>query len=353
VTSIACRLPRDANRAALADASIPPACWVITDGKPGMENQCLGLAEAMGITPDIKRLRLPRAWRELSLHLGWGGGPALVRAEIVPPWPDLLIASGRTSVLASLHVKQASGGRTFTVQIQRPVVGINRFDRVIAPAHDALRGDNVISMTGALYRASPQLLQQEAAKWSAQFAYLPRPYVAVMIGGPNLAISPLRRLSSYRLGPGAVTEIANQLRTLARTAGAGLLITASRRTGAANVARLRTILRDCAAWIWHGEGENPYYGILGLADNFIVTSDSVNMICEACSTGKPVQIIQLSGHSRKFKMFHDSLAAAGCVRDFDGSLEHWHYEPLREKQRVAMLVRQAYEQSSMRVTGCV
>ena len=40
--------------------------------------------------------------------------------------------------------------------------------------------------------------------------------------------------------------------------------------------------------------------------------------------------------------FQRNFLAAGYVRTFNGKIENWHYEPLREKERVAALVRQAY-----------
>ena len=307
-----------------------------------MENQVLGLADAMGLNPVVKRLNMPRVWREFGLHLGVGRKLALRHSALEPPWPDLLIATGRTSVLASLHVKRASCGQTFTVQIQKPIVPIDRFDCVIVPTHDDIHGDNVIRMMGALHRVTPELLREEAAKWAPHFAHLSRPYVAVMLGGYNAAVSPLRRLSSYRLGTRKIAEIAGKLRDIARTGPASFLITTSRRTNAAAMTQLKAVLKDCPAVIWRGSGDNPYYGMLGLADYFIVTCDSVNMICEAGSTGKPVHMIQLPGHSRKMAAFHRSILASGCVRIFNGTLENWQYEPLREKARVAALVRQAY-----------
>jgi len=307
-----------------------------------MENQALGLAEAMGLNPVVKRLSMPRLWRELGLRLGFGRELALKHNDIKPPWPDILIATGRTSLLASLHIKKASGGRTFTVQIQKPIVPIDRFDCVIVPTHDEIHGDNVIPMNGALHRVTPELLREEAAKWAPRFAQLPHPYVVVMLGGHNAAVSPLRRLSSYRLGTRKMTEIAGMLRDIARNGPVSLLITASRRTNVAAMAQLKAVLQDCPSAIWDGSGENPYYGMLGLADYFIVSCDSVNMICEACSTGKPVHIIQLPGYSRKMAAFQRNFLASGYVRIFNGMLENWQYEPLREKERVAALVRQAY-----------
>lgn len=328
----------------------PPLCWIVSDGTPGTENQSLGLAEAMGIAPVVKRLRLPRFRREANLHLGIGVRSALGAHGIAPPWPEMLIAAGRTSLVASRFVKKNNGPRTFVVQVQKPVVSPQLFDCVVVPEHDRLHGANVIPMIGSMHRVSPALLQADTAKWSPRFAHLPRPLVAVLLGGGNHAVSPLRRLSSYRLGPNEITDIASKLVAIARDRNAGFLVTASRRTGAENTALLRELLRDAPAMIWDGEGENPYYGMLGAADAIIVTCDSVNMISEACSTGKPVHMIRLPGNSKKRDVLHRKLFDLGCMRPFNGNLENWSYEPLHERERVAVLVRKAYEKARGAVT---
>src|SRR3546814_5078500 len=90
------------------------------------------------------------------------------------------------------------------------------------------------------------------------------------------------------------------------------MITPSRRTGARNEEILRRGLAGLPAEIWDGSGENPYFGILGLADHVIVTGDSVNMVSEAASTGKPVHVVHLPnshlrGSSAKFTRFHEAL----------------------------------------------
>ncbi len=101
-------------------------CWVVTDGKAGMESQCLGLAEALGLDPVIKRVALRTPWRQLSPYLRLGHGHALRRRSsdaLAPPWPDLLIATGRHSIAASLYVRGQSrraGRPTVTVQVQDP-----------------------------------------------------------------------------------------------------------------------------------------------------------------------------------------------------------------------------------------
>ncbi len=303
-------------------------CWVVTDGKPGMENQCLGLAEAMGLRPVVKRVALRPPWRQLSpAILRFGNRWALTRQSdrIEPPWPDVLIATGRHSVAPSLAVGAASPD-TFRIQIQNPAIRPTLFDMVVVPRHDRLRGPNVTVSRGALHRVTPAVIAAAAARLGPAYAHLPRPIVAVLIGGTN---------GAYTMTEAVMTDIAGKLATLARQSGAGLLVTPSRRTGAANEAILRHALAGLPASIWDGSGENPYFAFLALADALVVTPDSVNMVTEAASTGKPVYIAALPGGSRKFDAFHQGLAADGVTRRFDGQLESWSYPPLDDTAQIA------------------
>ncbi|CAK0771942.1 Nucleoside-diphosphate sugar epimerase [uncultured Gammaproteobacteria bacterium] len=308
------------------------SCWVVTDGKPGMENQCLGLAEALGLAPEIKRVRLRQPWRWLSPYLRLGkrfaAGPA--GDLLTPPWPDLVIATGRHSVVPALAARAGGGGRTFLVQIQNPAINLALFDLVVVPRHDRLRGANVIVTRGALHRVTAKQLESAAARLGTRFDHLPRPRVAVLIGGDN---------GVYRLSRERMAEIAGQLAGLCRTYGAGLLVTPSRRTGAENTEVLRQGLQGLPAIVWDGRGENPYFAFLGMADAIVVTCDSVSMVSEACSTGKPVYVIGLEGGSRKFSAFLDGLRQDGVARPFVGELDHWDYVPLDDTRMVAEEIR--------------
>ncbi|MDA8231939.1 MAG: mitochondrial fission ELM1 family protein [Magnetospirillum sp.] len=303
-------------------------CWVVTDGKPGMENQCLGLAEAMGLAPTVKRIALRAPWKQLSpavLRIGncWALAPHGDRLD--PPWPDVLIATGRASVAPSLHVRSASPG-TFRIQIQDPAVRPSLFDLVVVPRHDRLRGTNVLVTRGALHRVTPAIVADAAARLGPAYAHLPHPRVAVLVGGSN---------GAYTLTPEIMADFAGKLAAMARESGAGLLVTPSRRTGAENEAILRRALAGLPAAIWDGNGENPYFALLGLADAIVATPDSVNMVCEAATTGKPVYVAELPGGSRKFDAFHQGLREDGVTRPFEGRLERWDYAPLDDTARVA------------------
>ena len=317
-----------------------PTCWCLTDGRPGMENQAVGLAEALGLMPIVKRVILKTPWRIASPHITAFKRYAFSKKgdPVDPPWPDILIATGRPSILPSLYVKGQSGGRTFTVQLQDPISLRWQFDRIVVPAHDDLSGENVLVMNGALHRITPQKLADEAPRWADAFAAIPKPRIAVLLGGDN---------SRYRFGEAEALVLARQLKALAGQ-GYGLLITGSRRTGESNLNVFREALAGCAAFISDGSGDNPYFGMLAHADTFIVTCDSVNMITEACSAGKPVHVVPLPAQGRrvserdKFSRFQRGLEESGRIRFFRGEIETWAYEPLREMERMASLIQQAY-----------
>ena len=124
--------------------------------------------------------------------------------------------------------------------------------------------------------------------------------------------------------------------------GFGLAITTSRRTGAAATAQLRARLEPLGAYIWDGKGENPYFGLLALADVVIVTSDSVSMVSEAAFSGKPVHVFELEGGSAKFARFHQALRDAGISRPFRGAIERWVYTPPDDTARAAAEIRRRY-----------
>lgn len=311
-------------------------CWVVTDGKAGMEIQCLGLAEAMGCVPVVKRVSVGKPWRWLPAALLRKPFKAPMETlgpkgdRLNPPWPDLWIASGRQTVPLTRDVKRLSGGRTFTVQVQNPAIDPAAFDLIVTPEHDRLRGQNVLTTRGALGRVTPERLAAAAEHFEPLYAQLPARRVAVLIGGNNKV---------FRMTADLMTKLTGQLARLVREEGVGLMVTPSRRTGARNVEILRRGLEGLPAQIWDGNGENPYFGILGLADAIICTGDSVNMVSESASTGKAVHIVHLEGGSAKFRRFHEAMEAAGITRPFTGALEEWSYRPLDETHRIADEIR--------------
>lgn len=314
----------------------PLSIWVVSDGRAGIENQALGLAEAVQrLTPaeiTVKHIR----WRPLFDRLPSAlKTPAmLASAPFAAPWPDLWIATGRATLPLSTRIKAWSGGKTFVVQTQDPRWANARYDMIVAPAHDGLSGDNVFEITGSPHRITPDRIAKAAPAFAARIAPLPRPRVAVLIGGKSKA---------FDLTEGHAADLADRMAEAVRAAGGSLLLTFSRRTPEAAKAVMTQRLSGLPGWIWDGAGENPMFGFLHFADHILVTEDSANMAAEAASTGKPVYILPMvplkSGD--KFARLHDDLAERGATRPFDGSLDGWTYVPLAETERAARAVLEA------------
>jgi mitochondrial fission protein ELM1 len=311
--------------------------WVVTEGAAGMENQALGLAERLGLPVEIKRVKLATPWRWFAPRLPVSPFAHATpdSTPLVPPWPRVVIGCGRQSIPFVRAIKEASGGRTLLVQTQNPRIGASHFDLVIPPEHDGLTGANVFPIIGSPNRITRAKLKGARDAFAKQFTPLRAPRVTVLIGGPNKV---------YRFGEEEIAGLANAVREL--SGEYGLIVLPSRRTGADNVARLTRALEGTGAYLWQGDGENPYMGALGWADSFLVTADSVNMACEAAVTGKPVHIFPLPGGSAKFRKFHDSLAQKGITRPFTGKIEQWGYEPLDETGRAAKRVQELLDVSA-------
>jgi mitochondrial fission protein ELM1 len=297
----------------------------MTSGEIGMESQAQGLAAAVGLPFDIKTVHLKWPWTWLPGH--WVPNVLALPAR---NWPRLLITCGRRSVPFSIAIRKASGGQTFTVHIQDPKVPPSYFDMVVAPRHDGFTGANVEQSRVALHRITRVGLAAAANHFALRFADLPHPRVAVLIGGIS---------NSFDFTAEDAAKIGEQLAALGRN-GAGLMVTTSRRTGAENTAIIAAKLAGTPHVLWAGEGENPYLGMLALADHILATPDSVSMVSEACFTGKPVQIIPLKGGGKRFDAFHEGLRQDGYARPFNGALESWSYEPPDETRRIAALIRE-------------
>jgi hypothetical protein len=318
----------------------PLRIWVVSDGRAGIENQALGLAEAVQrLTPGeltVKRIR----WRGLFDRLPSAlKTPAMLDPssdKLTPPWPELWIATGRATLPLSVRVKGWSGGRTFVVQTQDPRWATDRYDMVAAPAHDGLSGDNVFEITGSPHRITPARLAEAAPAFADRLEGLPHPRVAVLVGG---------RSKAFDLTETHAMALADGIAQAVEAAGGSLMLTFSRRTPEAAKAVMTARLASLPGWIWGGQGGNPLFAFLHAADHVLVTEDSANMATEAASTGKPVHILPMVPLKRggKFARLHAELEAHGAARPFDGALETWTYDPLAETDRAARAVLEAME----------
>lgn len=303
-----------------------PVTWTLTEGHAGMRAQTEGLAEAMGLAATAKDLRARLPWDWLPGRL-WPAPLACVTPRLVPPWPDIAISSGNVAapVAAALREKGARA-----VHVQNPKLDLRRFDVVVANRHDGIAGPNVIVTRTTIHRATPARLEAARAAWAERFAHLPRPLVAVLVGGSN---------GRFTLDAAVGAALADRLAAMMQADRCGLYVTPSRRTDPAVTALLAERLRPLGAEVWDFTGDNPYFGLIASADAIVATMDSVSMVSEACATTAPVLIAALPGRSRRIGQFLAGLAADGRTRPFAGRLETWPVTPIDDTPDAAAEVR--------------
>jgi mitochondrial fission protein ELM1 len=293
-------------------------CWVLTTGEAGMRTQALGLAEAVGLPLIEKRITLRAPWTWLPgavpLPLSVFGAAG---NRLAPPWPRLVVSCGRRSVGAALAVKRASGGRTLAVHVQNPKSALSKFDLVVAMEHDGVGGPNVVAIRTALHNLTPERLAEAGRTWTTRLKPDGRPFLGALIGGDS---------ARYRFTPEITAQLLRVLRNAAERHGMRVVVTPSRRTGAATRNALAELFTEgTPGLLWDGAGDNPYAGILALADRLVVTSESVSMISEALAAGVPVHVLPLEGHGQRHAAFLAKIADAGLIARIEGDDLDWAF----------------------------
>ncbi len=316
----------------------PVRCWVVSDGAAGNERQALALAHALGLAPEVLRIHLRQPWAALAPRLAWGARAA-VRDErgnsLAPPWPEIAIGCGRRAALVTRALRRWSAGYSFSVQILNPRIDARHFDLIITPQHDGVRGANVLRSIGALNAVDQAWLAAGRSRFAA-LGSLPAPRTAVLIGASTRA---------QKLDAAYFDALLRRLRAQQQTSGGTFLVSVSRRTPRSTVERLRAAFAEFPGRFWDGGSDNPYAGFLAWADRIVVTPDSVNMLSEACATGKPVYTFASKPILGKLAQLHAALLASGHLRRLDAADQCALTAPLRETAAIAELVRQRWRQA--------
>ncbi len=182
----------------------------------------------------------------------------------------------------------------------------------------------MVRTLGACHRATPALLAAEAARWQDRLPDLPRPWTLVSVGG-STAHKSFTAADARALIEGC------------RGLPGSLLVVTSRRTGAEAEAALAEALPD-NGWLcrWQDRGDSPYLALLALADQVVVTGDSMSMCCEACANGGPVLIFAPAHLTEpKHASLHRALYGQGYARPLEGDRGSWRHEPLNASGLVA------------------
>src|SRR5688572_24129007 len=130
----------------------PLEIQILSDGKPGHENQSLGLAHAIGRLRPVRTFLIELGGEKGAIarfRRAWGDSSSL-------PRPDLLIGAGHATHPALLALGRKTGAPC--VVLMKPSLPAALFELCLIPEHD-LAGkqppEHVIATRGALNRVPP------------------------------------------------------------------------------------------------------------------------------------------------------------------------------------------------------
>lgn len=276
--------------------------WALYAEGVGGRNQLEGLARHLGWPFEMKRLRFRK--RSLAGRL-IQETPELIIDQSDPidePWPDLILAMSKEATLFALAFRRKTGRNIKVVKVGRTIpmaIGVDLWIQTDQFLKLPLRPAIAIELP--FHLISREALSKAAEQFQDSVALLPRPRVAVLIGGST---------GIYQLSAAVAERLALEVSGWVQSAGGSLLIVSSPRTGAdAEKAIRKHITVPNLSYYWREpNGLNPYMAFLALCDHVVVTEDSVSMIAEACATGKPVEVFALPHITRPFQRLSDSFS---------------------------------------------
>jgi mitochondrial fission protein ELM1 len=277
-----------------APAPGAPRTWLLLGEKPGDDAQVQVLADALGWPCQVRRLRMKSEWVLGKPSVGATLAHVdLARSDpLEPPWPELVVTVGRRLSSVALWIQRESGGASRLVLLGKPRRHLRRFALIVAPAqYRVAPRANVLRIGLPLMRVDAEAVAAAAEAWRERLAPLPRPLLALLVGGPTKAV---------RFDPAVARELTARAARAAAAAGGTLYVCTSRRTAPPIVEAIAAALpADALLYRWRPDDpDNPYRALLGSADRFAVTSDSITMMVEVARLGRSLAIATLPPRRR-------------------------------------------------------
>ena len=302
---------------------------LLTQGMHGMISQVEGMAKALNAEYSHKIVRLNFPWNLIPPKFTPISKVVLKDKTYIneEEIPDLIISCGRKSVIPSIILKKKNP-KIFTIHIQDPKVSLKNFDVIVSPEHDNLNGENVYSSRGAIHyiteaeieKTKPYLIK----KINSQKV------VSLILGGPN---------KYYSFDEAQLIKIFDKIKSNFVSEGYKVIVIPSMRTPKASIALAKKEMGSCGHVV-NSVDKQAYLSAYALANYIVVTCDSISMISEAATSGKPIFIAHMNAkrNNYRFKRFFDLFKKMGITRDLGEKLESWTYNKHNEAEKIATLI---------------
>ena len=303
---------------------------LLTQGMHGMISQVEGLAKALDLDFTHHTVELNKFWKMVPQKIT----PISqnVYKKIDHENFDVIISCGRKSVIPSIHLKNNSNKKVFNIHIQDPKVDLKHFDFIVAPEHDSIKGQNVISTKGAIHYLTENEINENKDYLNSFIKKDKRIIWTLIMGGPT---------KYYDYSTKNIKEIFTTLSKLSKEHNFQLVIIPSMRTPTNIIQYANDYFGDRHTVIMDVD-KKAYLSALAIAQNIIVTCDSSSMISEAALTGKPIYVASIlpKKNDKRFQKFRNLFRELNIIKNLGEEIKDWNYEKLDETNRVANIIKQ-------------
>jgi hypothetical protein len=301
---------------------------ILTEGMHGMISQAEGLAKALDLNFFHEKIELNNFWKLMPSK--FTPVKRFIFKNSIKENFDVIISCGRKSVIPSIFFKQNSQKKIFNIHIQDPKVSLKNFDFVVAPEHDDLEGENVISTKGALHYLNMKEIDENRGYLEDKINKN-KDIITLILGGPT---------KYYKYTKENIQKIYSKLNNNINKKNLHLVVIPSMRTPSETI-KLAKEYFGSDHLIIDNVDKKAYLSGLSLAKFIVVMCDSSSMISEAALTGKPIYVAQIpsSKNDYRFKKFRDLFKELNIIKELNDNLETWNYERLDETNRVAQEIK--------------
>ena len=303
---------------------------LLTQGMHGMISQVEGLAKALDIDFTHHKVELNHFWKLIPPNFS----PVSQRVfkKINHDDFDIIISCGRKSVIPSIHLKNTSNKKVFNIHIQDPKVNLSNFDFIVAPEHDSINGENVISTKGAIHYLTENEINENKNYLNSFIKKDERKIWTLIMGGPT---------KYYDYSTKNMKHIFTLFDRLLKKYDFQLVVIPSMRTPINTIHYAREYFGDNHTIIMDVD-KKAYLSALAISENIVVTCDSSSMISEAALTGKPIYVANIlpKKNDKRFQKFRNLFKKLNITRNLGEEIENWNYQKLDETNRVANIIKQ-------------
>ena len=306
---------------------------LLTEGMHGMISQVEGLAKALDLDFIHEKIEINNFWKLFPPKIT----PVqdFVFKNKINSQFDVVISCGRKSVVPSIYLKKKYKNKIINIHIQEPKVSLDNFDFVVAPEHDGLKGNNVLTSKGAVhYLTNDELDQNE--NYLKPRINTQKKIVTLILGGPT---------RYYDYNNQIIDSIFSKIEQNFLKNNYQVIIIPSMRTPQNIIEKAKNYF-DKDQIVIPNVDKKAYLSSLKISDHIIVTCDSTSMISEAAITGKPIYVAQMPAikNNQRFKSFFNLFESLNIIKELNDSVENWTYTKLNETNKIANQIKEKIKQ---------